>query len=133
VQNSTGKGYYLRKLLYVNDFLGTDRLRLKGRGLVNRSTRGKVQRKPGVNQSRVKFFQNFIYGCGASRKSRYGMAEKSLLRYTAGGAVYGAILGVLTAVVYGIVEPATFALWTVISLVVVAAVTTGIERYGRGG
>jgi len=60
------------------------------------------------------------------------MAEKSLLRYTGSGAVYGAVLGALTAVAYGIAEPTTFITWTVVGLVAVAVVITGSEALGRG-
>ena len=46
------------------------------------------------------------------------------------GAIYGGILGALTAFSYRISDPATFALWTIVSLVAVAVVITGIEWYG---
>jgi len=56
-----------------------------------------------------------------------------LASYWISGAVYGGILGVLTAISYRIFDPVTVGTWTGISAIILAVFFGVIEWWGRAG
>lgn len=70
----------------------------------------------------------FYERCDMSREER-----PSIGYYWVGGAIYGGVLGALTAVSYRIFDLAPMAMWTVVGAVILAVFFGAIEWWGRAG
>jgi len=57
----------------------------------------------------------------------------SLAYYWISGAVYGGVLGMLTAISYRIFDPTTLGTWTGIGAIIMAVFFGVIEWWGRAG